>query len=251
MASRKRSDTRSGDRSGARVEVGADLAHERSLGRHEQRIADRAGRREAYLDAAIAVIHREGPQASMDAIAHAAGVSKPILYRHFGDREGLVAAVAERFGSTITSRIEAALSQDASAPRLLRDAIDAYVRTIEEDPSLYRYVTRRSLATGPALTDMVDRIAASVARLLGERMRSAGLDSGMVGSWSYGIVGMVHLAGDQWAAHPSIPRERLIDELVALLWSGLSAVGPPVATALATSPASTSTESPASTADHG
>ena len=50
-------------------------------------------RREQLLNAADRVVQREGPGASMNAIAAEAGITKPILYRHFGDRNGLIGAL--------------------------------------------------------------------------------------------------------------------------------------------------------------
>ncbi|MFC7511784.1 TetR/AcrR family transcriptional regulator [Streptomyces thermocarboxydus] len=51
----------------------------------QQRSADR--RRRELLEAADRVVLRDGPGASMNAIAAEAGITKPILYRHFGDKE--------------------------------------------------------------------------------------------------------------------------------------------------------------------
>jgi AcrR family transcriptional regulator len=200
----------------------------RSVGRTgttpQERAEQRAIRRESYLDAAIAVSSHEGPTASMEAIASASGVSKPILYRHFGDREGLVAALADRLIVGLVARLDEVLGGDGTPRALLHDAIDAYVGTIEDDPSLYRFLTHRIPARGAALTSLVDRVAAVIARTLAEGLREAGLDTAPARPWSYGIVGMVHLAGDDWVARPASPRVELVDDLTNLLWSGLGGV---------------------------
>ena len=62
--------------------------------------ARRDARREAFLEAAVTVIRRDGAGASMETMAREAGVTKPILYRVFGDREGLLLALGERGGNT-------------------------------------------------------------------------------------------------------------------------------------------------------
>lgn len=191
-------------------------------------VVERAARRESYLDAAIAVISDEGPTASMEAIASAAGVSKPILYRHFGDREGLVAALADRFTDALVARLDEVLTGRGTPDEILRACIDAYIAGIEGDPSLYRFLTQRMPARGAALASVVDRVAAVIARTLAEGLRLSGLDTGSARPWSYGIVGMVHLAGDDWVAHPGIPRARFVEELTQLLWSGLSGSFPNV-----------------------
>src|ERR1044072_839216 len=65
------------------------------------------GRRRALLEAADRVIQREGPGASMASIAAEAGISKPILYRHFGDKSGLYQALAERHTRKLIEGIRA------------------------------------------------------------------------------------------------------------------------------------------------
>ena len=185
------------------------------------RVHERAQRREGYLDAAIAVISTEGPRASMESIAQAAGVSKPILYRHFGDRDGLIEALAERFVGELTDRLDEILTSGDHPIELLRRCIDAYVATIEDDPSLYRFLTSRVPPRGAAMSTMVDRLAAAIARTISIGFRLAGLDTAAARPWSYGIVGMVHLAGDDWVARPSMERSELVDDLTRLLWTGI------------------------------
>lgn len=182
----------------------------------------RALRRESYLDAAIVVISDEGPSASMEAIASAAGVSKPILYRHFGDREGLIEALADRFVGELADRLEAILSSGGEPVELLRRCIDTYIDTIEDDPSLYRFLTSRLPPRGATLSTLVDRLASVIAQALVEGFRTAGRDSAPARPWAYGIVGMVHLAGDDWVGRPAMPRRELVDDLTGLLWNGIA-----------------------------
>ncbi len=217
------------DRSGARSAKSPRTAtggRDRGVGRRTRapldRARERAARRESYLDAAIAVISDEGPSASMEAIAHAAGVSKPILYRHFGDREGLVEALAERFVGELADRLGAILGVGGDPVELLRSSIDTFIATIEADPSLYRFLTHRMPPRGASLSTLVDQLAAVIARTLSEGFRAAGVDTAPARPWSYGIVGMVHLAGDDWVGRPSMPRSELVDDLTRLLWHGIS-----------------------------
>lgn len=89
----------------------------------QQRSADR--RRRELLEAADRVVLRDGPQASMNAIAAEAGITKPILYRHFGDKGGLYAALAMRHTDALLDSLRAALDAprtgvSASRPRWTR-----------------------------------------------------------------------------------------------------------------------------------
>ena len=72
----------------------------------------RAARREQLLDAADRAVARSGAATSMAAVAAEAGITKPVLYRHFGDKGGLVAALTARH----TARLLAVLQRGARAP---------------------------------------------------------------------------------------------------------------------------------------
>ena len=193
----------------------------------------RALRREELLDAAVVVIRRDGAGASMDAIAAEAGITKPILYRHFGDRSGLVHAAAERFVGELLGELRSVLGREGIEPReLLAHTIDAYLAFVERDTRLYRFLvdsgTDQPGATA-RLTGFMRQIAAEIAVVLGERVRALGGDSGAAEPWAFGLVGMVHLAGDWWVERPTMPRDTLVEYLVALVWDGM---GPLLASAM-------------------
>ena len=185
----------------------------------------RGERRVHLLDAAIEAIRTIGPGATMEQLARAGGVTKPILYRHFGDREGLIAAIAERFSTDLLTSVTTPLAADADARDVLRSTVDSYVGFIERDPNLYRFMIQQPPERSEGLVPvngLVDRIARQVAHVAGTRLRAAGRDSGAAVPWAYGIVGLVHQAGDWWVDDQTMSRETLVDYLVSLLWDGLS-----------------------------
>ena len=81
----------------------------------QQRSADQ--RRRELLEAADRVVLRDGPQASMNAIAAEAGITKPILYRHFGDKSGLYRALAKRHTDALLRRASGSGRRAFRAPR--------------------------------------------------------------------------------------------------------------------------------------
>lgn len=188
---------------------------------HATLAAKRVARRDVLVRAATDAIRRLGPEVSMDVMAGAAGITKPILYRYFGDREGLITAVADTFADELVARLEKVLGTDQPVGVRTENAIDCYVAFIEEDPALYGFFAHHAAVGGPAVRSVVDRVAATLARAVGEGMRQAGNDSGAAETWAYGIVGMIHMAGANWAAHPTIPRHRLIEYLTSLTRFGL------------------------------
>jgi AcrR family transcriptional regulator len=202
--------------------------HARRRQRHEHtdRDARRSARREELLDAAAAVIRRDGPAVSMEAIATEAGVTKPIVYRHFGDRSGLVAALAKRFSDDLMGALQTSLERDAEPRELLVGTIDAFLAFVEDEPNLYRFVVQHD-GGNEELTGFVRQVAQQVAVVLGERLRQLGHDSGAAEPWAYGLVGMTHLAGDWWVGSRSMPRARLVEYLTALVWDGMAGLVAP------------------------
>jgi len=204
------------------------------------RTVRRAARRAELLEAAVRAIRRVGPTVSMDAIAAEGGVTKPIIYRHFGDREGLANALAEQFGAELVAELDAALTKDLPPDQLLAATIDAYLAFVERDPNLYSFLVGRLGA--PVGTEagngLVTQVGQRVALVLGEQLRAIGVDSGPAEPWAFGIVGLVHLAGDWWLERRTVTRARLVEDLTTLLWNGLGSLTPPTPTTPTTEDAS-------------
>jgi len=162
----------------------------------------------------------------MEQLAKAGGVTKPILYRHFGDRDGLIRAIAQRFSTDLLTSVTTPLEADSDARELLRSTVDSYVAFIERDPNLYRFMMQQQPERADGVASMgslIDLIARQVAQVAGERLRAAGRDSGAAVPWAYGIIGLVHQAGDWWVDDQTMSRDSLVGYLVSLLWDGLNA----------------------------
>jgi AcrR family transcriptional regulator len=190
--------------------------------RRDREAKAKAERREQLLDAAIDVVRSDGPNVSMDQIAAACGVTKPIVYRHFGDRDGLVMAMALRFVSALVGALTPQLARRDDARQLLTSTIDAYLRLIERDTNLYRFLS----ANEPDKRDLVaSLIAEEVAVVLERYLDAADLDATAAKPWAYGLVGMVHFTGDWWARTKTPKRSVIVDQLTTLLWSGFDGIG--------------------------
>jgi AcrR family transcriptional regulator len=192
--------------------------------------ARRAARRLEFLDAADAVIRREGPAASMDKIAAEAGIAKPILYRYFGDKGGLYRAVAQRYVEEVVHELRDGWSKPTEPRDRIAATIDGYLGFIEREREAYRFLMHRAVPeraeAQATVGDFIRQVAEEVAIIVGEELRSAGLDSGAAEPWAHGMVGMVHMAGDWWLERKTMPREALVAYLVTLLWSGFGGLPP-------------------------
>lgn len=172
----------------------------------------------------------------MAAIAAEAEISKPILYRHFGDKSGLYQALAERHTRKLIEGIREEFSRDDEPVRdRTRSTIDTYLATISKNLNLYRFLMHRASAEDTATHSAMSTMIRDVSRELAEVMIAEGemADRTRAYVWGHAIVGMVQTAGDWWLDHAAeVPREAVVDGLVDLVLGGLPAAasglrGPP------------------------
>lgn len=185
---------------------------------------DRTSRRDALLAAADAVVQRDGASASMAAIAAEAGITKPILYRHFGDKGGLYAALAERHTDRLLDALVGALTAGGPPRERVLRTIDTYLAVLESEPQVYRFLVQSEEAApvhGHVRTfvrRLQELLAAGIAhelRLEPDDLRAA--------VWAAGIVGLVQGAGDRWLESRDCERLQLSALLTDLLWGAYGA----------------------------
>lgn len=186
----------------------------------------REARRAELVAAAVRAVHRHGAGVGMDDIAAEAGVSKPILYRHFADKADLYAAVGQHAATALMETIDAELAQQREPRAHLATVIDAYLRSIEAEPELYRFVVHRSFAgrEDDPIAGYTRLIATRVARILADRLAEAGRPAGGAEAWAHGMVGLVQSAGDWWLHRGVAGRAALTDDLTSLLWNGVGGI---------------------------
>ncbi|SDK19412.1 TetR family transcriptional regulator [Streptomyces indicus] len=204
-----------------------------TTGRTEQeRSADR--RRRELLEAADRVVLRDGPGASMNAIAAEAGITKPILYRHFGDKGGLYRALAVRHTDALLDALRAALDAPAERRERVEATLDTYLAAIEANPQVYRFLMHpaEGASQGEAGFDvglhsapLLRRLGEELAKVIEERVDLGPESAELARVWGHGIVGMMHAAGDWWLGERPCSRAQLVRSLADLLWGRLAAAG--------------------------
>ncbi|WP_371581971.1 TetR family transcriptional regulator [Streptomyces sp. NBC_01314] len=202
----------------------------------QERSADR--RRRELLEAADKVVLRDGPGASMNAIAAEAGITKPILYRHFGDKSGLYAALAQRHTDALLDALRAALDAPAARRERVEATLDTYLAAIEARPQVYRFLMHpaevgqpgeqprdQSFDVGKHSAPLLRRMGEELGKVIEDRL-DLGPDSHRLARvWGHGIVGMMHAAGDWWLGERPCTRQELVRCLADLLWGRLAAAG--------------------------
>lgn len=202
----------------ARTVKGPDARRERWKGHREQRRAE-------FVEATIAAVAKKGPDVGMEDVAAEAGVSKPVLYRHFTDKSDLYLAVGQRATELLMERMGPALAADGPIKDRIRRIVDAYLSVVEDNPNLYRFVVKGSFVDRPVEKDVVQEdknlIANTLARILGDYLRAFDMDSGGAEPWAHALVGMVQNAGDWWLDRQTMSRENLSDYLATIIWHAI------------------------------
>ncbi len=194
--------------------------------RRDRWSAHRAQRRAEFVDAALRVLEAQGPELLIDAVAAEAGVTKPVLYRYFGDKAGLIQALGERGSEILLERLLPAIGSDGPALARVRDGVGVYFAVIDEHPNLYWLLARRAKVEAPEGADPVERdkelIATALTRVIGDYLRSTGLDSGGAEPWAYGITGLVQSTGEWWLQRRSMSRAHVVEYVTQLLWAAFA-----------------------------
>ncbi|WP_349262098.1 TetR/AcrR family transcriptional regulator, partial [Actinocrinis sp.] len=150
-------------------------------------------RREQLLEIGRALFAERGFDAtSVEEIAAKAGVSKPVVYEHFGGKEGLYAVVVDREMRTLLDMVTSALT--AGHPReLLEQAAFALLNYVESHSDGFRILVRDSpvAASTGNFASLISDIATRVEHILGVEFSSRGYDPAFGAMYSQMLVGMV------------------------------------------------------------
>jgi AcrR family transcriptional regulator len=187
-----------------------------------------AQRREQLIVVGRQLFAERGYEAtSIEEVAARARVSKPVVYDHFGGKEGLYAVVVDREVRALLDRITTALT--AGHPReLLEQAALALLDYIEGETDGFRVLVRESpvmSATGN-FGSILNDVAHQVEHILGDEFRTRGFDPLLAELYSQALVGMVALTGRWWLDARRPAKEMVASHLVNLAWNGLSNLEP-------------------------
>ncbi|MEV0380630.1 TetR/AcrR family transcriptional regulator [Nonomuraea sp. NPDC050643] len=164
---------------------------------------------------------------SIEEIAATAQVSKPVVYEHFGGKEGVYAVVVDREMQKLLGMITEALSATHSLVKLERAAL-ALLRYIEESSEGFRILVRDSHAASGTGTfaSLISEIASQVEDVLADEFASRGYDPKLAPMYAQMLVGMVALTGQWWLDVRKPGREEVAAHLVNLAWNGLTGLNP-------------------------
>ena len=184
-----------------------------------------AQRREQLIGVARSLFAERGYEGtSVEEIAASAGVSKPVVYEHFGGKEGLYAVVVDREATRLDHDIRKALTMpNVSYRDVLELGTLALLDYIEECPEGFRILSRD---TGPGASgsyaSILSDITASVEGLLMAPLERHGFEPRLASVFAQSLVGIVSMAGQIWVENQEFSKDDLAAQMVNLAWNGLS-----------------------------
>lgn len=182
-------------------------------------------RREQILATARRLFAEGGYDAtSVDDVAAAIRVTKPVIYRHFDGKRDLYLAVLEEHISDLIRRLWVALSTSPDPRARLRAGLEAYFRFADEREDGFRMLVDAAARIDPVVQARLgtawDTLAEGIARTVGDLLRAAELDPAGAPIYARAMTGMAQSVADWWLRTRRIEREALVDYLLALTWRG-------------------------------
>ena len=181
-------------------------------------------RREQLIEIGRSLFASKGFEAvSVEEIAATAKVSKPIVYEHFGGKEGLYAVVVDREMRALTDTLVNALSDPQAHPRQIveRTAL-ALLTYVEENAEGFRVLTRDSPKTDPAssFNSLLGDIALRVEDILAEAFKRQHLPAKGVPYYAQMLIGMTVYTCQYWADQRKLSKEQIAAHIVPHIVNG-------------------------------
>ncbi|WP_214369501.1 TetR/AcrR family transcriptional regulator [Pseudonocardia sp. H11422] len=186
-----------------------------------RRRVGRAERERQILDAAVAVFSERGYQnASMDAVAERVGITKPVVYTHFGSKEGLLLACIARARTELLEVTSAAAAAAEGPEEMLRQGTRAFFDYLDTQRPAWTLLYSEASVAGDALEEIRAQQTDFIAALLATQAPDA--DPQRLAGWAQVIVGACERLA-LWRGHdPRISSEQATEYLMDLAWTGLA-----------------------------
>ena len=198
-------------------------------------------RREQLIAVARGLFAERGFDAtSVEEVAARAQVSKPVVYEHFGGKEGLYAVVVDREITTISAAISSAITDPASSTAVAPDAEDlgtpdapgsasqiaeraalALLTYIEDSPDGFRILSAGSDRAAGTYSTLLADVAIEVSGILASQFAAHDLDPRTAPLYAQMLVGIVAMPAQWWLENRSMSKEEVAAHMVNLAWNGL------------------------------
>lgn len=180
-------------------------------------------RRAQLIEVGRAVFAKYGYEGtSVEQIAKRAKVSKPIIYEHFGGKEGLYAVVVDREMDYVERRIVEAISSGSPRERVEHASL-TFLNYVKDHPDGFAVLSQDSPLTSSrgSMSSLLNQLADRVGDVFVSAFRDAGYDPKAAPIYANALIGMVTFVGKWWTEERKPPVEEVAKHIGALAWMGL------------------------------
>ncbi len=182
-------------------------------------------RRNQLVQVGRAVFAEKGYEGtSVEEIAERAKISKPIVYEHFGGKEGLYAVIVDREMEYVIGQISEAIGTGTPRDRIEGAAL-AFMRYVQERPDGFA-VLKRDSPSNSGLANLLAEVAERVGNVLRSEFKRAGYDTRAAPLYAQALIGMVTFVGQWWEENSKMSAEEAASHISALAWMGLRHLPP-------------------------
>ena len=182
-------------------------------------------RREQILEVALDVFADSGYHgASMNDVAVAAGVTKPVLYQHFESKRDLYQALLDEVGARLLGHIARATAEATDGKSQTELGFRAYFRWVADDHAAFRLLFGGGTSTDDEFAEAIAAITAEAAAAT-VPLIAVDLPESSRRTLAHALVGMAEGAsrrlvelGDQFDP------DQIATEVSTLAWAGLRAL---------------------------
>lgn len=180
-------------------------------------------RRAQLVDVGRTVFAKRGYEGtSVEEIADRAKVSKPIVYEHFGGKEGLYAVIVDREMEYVVRRISEAIATGSPRERVEQAAL-AFLTYVRDQPDGFAILAQDRPLSSPStgMQSLLNDVAERVGDVFAASFKAAGYDQKTAPIYAHALVGMVTFVGRWWTETGKPSVEEVASHLSALAWMGL------------------------------
>ena len=185
-----------------------------------------ADRREQLLAVALKVFAQRGYHStSMNDIADAAGVTKPVLYQHFDSKRALYTATLEAVGESMIAALTSATSASPSGKEQTAAGMVAYFRWVADDPDAFSLLFGGGTRRDEEFAAVAQKVEKAAAELIAPLIE-AGVDADYQRMVAHALIGMSEgVSRHLIRSGQKIDPDTVGEQLASLAWAGLRAVG--------------------------
>jgi AcrR family transcriptional regulator len=171
-------------------------------------------RRDQLFDVALSLFAERGYAATtMDDIAEAAGVTKPLVYQHFDSKRALYLELMESVSRKVIDAITSSTARADGPRQQVELGFAAYFELVVGNEDAFRLLYGRDAPDDPELGEALRRVEDAIAEAI-DPLIDAGLDPEHRLLLAYAVVGMAEGASRHWMAGGGA-RDRAIGDTVS------------------------------------